>query len=355
MTARRVTLIALLGALAAISCLIPAGQAEAAGSGSGGGGFAGQFAVGPVRKGTALSYFNFVLPTGGRVVTGQLLITGEDRSPITVDVSPALGVTALYSGYAYVSAPASSCRESACWLHGLPSRVTLSYHQHVVVSFTDTVPASIATGQYLAGVTVQPAATPHSTGPTTHTGATSTLIHQVIIGVAVTVGSAYPHQLAIPAVTGTRIGSSPGLLLDESDGGRAFEHPAGAITLHSASGHTWHFAATSGLILPSDHAQLRILATGVPPGTYPASAYLHYDSGAKIARWSGTIVIPRASPQPVSVPPGARIVVVHEGGGGVPVWALVIAFLAALALAGALWWFIVWRRRKKPQPEEAAA
>jgi hypothetical protein len=73
----------------------------------------------------------------------------------------------------------------------------------------------------------------------------------------------------------------------------------------------------------------------------------------KIARWSDTVVIPPVSPPHVSVQPGARVVVVHEGGGKQA--RLALAFVTALAADGALWLFLQWRRRKMPKAVEVPA
>jgi hypothetical protein len=330
----------------ALLVLTPA-SALGSGGGSGGGakgtaGFADQFAVGPAERGTGLSYFNFTVPEGGGSVAGAMSVTGEDHSVIRLAVARADGDTADDSGDAYSVAPKGGCAEVACWIRGLPVTLDLAYKQVTIVSFTVVIPRGTSPGQYLAGVSVEPAARPKV--PRGGHGAISLLVHRIVIGVAVTVGSGYPHSLSIPDVTGTRIGNNPGLIVEEKDTGRAFEHPFGAVTLRTPSGRSLKFNVRSGTVLPGNGAGLGVHAPGVQPGTYPASAYLYYDLGHKIARWSGEVVIPGAK-KVIVVPPGSKVLVVS---GGIPAWAIwALALLSALLLGGGLWALLAWRRRKK--------
>jgi hypothetical protein len=327
-------------------------------SASGGptGGFAGEFAVGPVTAGTSLSYFNYQL-SAGATTKGEIAVVGESRRPISLDIFASDAVTAVNSGAVYPGRPGEMCRAYGCWVSGLPATVTLSYHERVVLSFAVAVPTSAPPGQYLAGITVEPAPSDQRHHARSgHGGAVSILVHQVTIGVAVTVGAGYGHDLVIPNAVGTRIGDSPGILLYESNTGVGFEHPAGAVTVVLHGGVRRRFTAVSGLMLPDGRANLRVLASGLKPGSYPASAYLRYDGGSKIAYWSGTLTIPRGSQVPVSVPPGSRVKVIPKlipgSDNGWIIWVLA-AVIAALVAA--LLWLLLAKKRSRKDEESAPA
>jgi hypothetical protein len=307
------------------------------------GGFANEFAVGSALPGHALGYFDYYLAAGGRI-SGALAVYGEDTKPITLDVYASNGVTSPNSGDAYVGDPSHPCSATGCWITGLPGKITLSYRERRIVTFTVDIPADAADGQYLAGVTIQPASLPklHQTGAP---GGESVLVHQVTIGVAVSVGTGFTRELVIPDVTGTRIGNDPAVIVEERDTGRGFEHPVGAITIETPH-YDYPFRVASGTVLPGGQAGLRVLAPGVTPGSYAASVYLRYDDGLKTAYWNGVVVIPGAGAQPVTVTPGEKLKVVQVSSTGWALWAL-IGVLAALALAG-IWWFLVGRRRRRP-------
>jgi hypothetical protein len=76
---------------------------------------------------------------------------------------------------------------------------------------------------------------------------------------------------------------------------------------------------------------VRILAPGVPVGTHAASAYPSYDDGHRTAHWTGTIAIPPAQPQPVSIGPGTRVVKIP---GSTPGWLWPLVGLLARGSCG---------------------
>lgn len=346
---RRTLVLAALLMPLGLSVLYPSGQAAA---GDTGGGFAGQFSVVPAESGTGLSYFRLRLSPGGEA-TETIAVVGESRTAVTLSVFPTVGVTSPNSGDAYEGEPTQRCRSVGCWLGELPRTFTLGYHTKRIVSFHVTVPEHAAAGQYLAGVAVQRATTESASASTSKSkrpAARSVLVSEVVVGVAVTVGSGYPHDLAIRSVSGARIGNDAALIVHEADTGSAFEHPKGAVTLQE-SGRRRQFVATSSTVLPGGQAGIRVLARGVSPGRYAASAYLHYDNGQKIAHWSGTITIPGAGAQPISVAPGSRLVA--DPAAGVPI-TLAVLLPLAMIVAGATAWY-VWARRTRKLALVAAA
>jgi hypothetical protein len=336
-------------ASASLAVLLLPGLAAAQGGGNGG--FTDNFAVGPVGAGVGFTYFRFQLDPGG-TTTGAISVIGESAQPIALTVFPSLGVTSPNSGDAYLGEPGASCAASACWLQGLPRSITLADHERETVSFTLTVPADAAAGQYLAGVAVQPATlvSPGTGSGSGGSGAESVIARSVVVGVAVTVGSGYPHEIVIPNVVGTRIGSDPGLVVEESDPGRAFEHPQGEVSVEGPQGQMWRFALVSGTVLPGGEAGLRILAPGVPAGSYPASAFLRYDGGGKTARWNGNVTIPAPTAQPVSIGPGTRVVTVPGAAPGW-LWALLGILGGLLLIAGGSWPVFLWRRKRRATAE----
>jgi hypothetical protein len=338
-------IVPVLGAVVAIGTMVmvwTAGGALAAN----GTATTGSFSVVPIGAPGGLSYFQFELAPGA-AAHGSVAIVGQGAGAVPVDVFAAQGVTAIGSGDAYVAPPQGHCAGASCWISGLPGPLTVTGGQRDTVSFTVDVPPGTPSGQYLAGVGVQEAApsTTSTTKPTKGPSAVTTIERQVVIGVEVTVGSGYPDVLRIKKVTGTRIGNSAGVVITEAEVGRTIEHPKGAVVFgRGPTGRS--FPAVSGTVLAGGVTGLRVLTTGVKPGTYAASAYLDYDNGEKVARWSGTITIPKPTPsKPVSIPPHSRVVVVSKGWPGWLV-GLVIGAGALLLLTIVL---LLWAlRRSRP-------
>jgi hypothetical protein len=335
----------LVGAWSAVlSATSGAAAAPSAGSG-------GTFSVVPVAPAGGLSYFRFDLAPGG-VAHGAVTVIGGPTGTAQVHVFPARGVTAIGSGDAYLAPTKGTCADPGCWITGLPDQLTVAANERHDVTFTVQVPAGTPPGEYLAGVGVAGVA-PSATSTSQSTKGRSAESHidrQVVVGVEVTVGSGYPDTLRIKKVTGTSIGSSPGIVLDEENTGSTIEHPTGAVTVGTGSkAHT--FSSVSGTILAGGHAGLRVPTPGVQPGVYPASAYLHYDNGQKVARWAGTVRI--SSPPPsksVTVPAGGRVVVVSTGW---PTWltALLVA-VGLLLLVACLLMVRTLRTRRKAESHE---
>jgi hypothetical protein len=264
-------------------------------------------------------------------------------------VFPARGVTAIGSGDAYLAPPKGACAGAGCWITGLPGQLAVAANEHQDVSFTVQVPPDARPGQYLAGVGVAGVA-PSSTATSRSTKGRSAESHidrQVVVGVEVTVGSGYADVLRIPKVTSTTIGRVPGVVIDESNVGSTIEHPAGAVTIGKGS-TARSFDSVSGTVLAGGQAGLRVPTPGVHPGSYPASAYLRYDSGRKIARWTGMVTIAPVKPsKSISVPSRGRVVVVSSG---LSPWLIgLIAMVGLLLLAACLLMLRTLRTRRKAE------
>ncbi len=302
------------------------------------------FSVVPVGAPDGLSYFQFHVAPGGNA-QGAVSIVGEGTGAVNVNVFAAEGVTANGSGDAYLAPSDGQCSGASCWLTDLPGPLTLTAGQRRNVAFTVNVPAGTPPGQYLTGVGVAEVAPPttSTTRPTKGRSAVTTIERQVVVGVEVIVGTGYPDELRIEKVSGTRIGNSAGVVVTEAEVGRTIEHPRGAVTLGTGASRR-SFPVVSGTVLAGGVTGLRILTTAMKPGTYPASAYLDYDKGSKVARWSGTITIPKPTPsQPISVSPHSRVVVVSTGWPGWLV-GLIAGVGALLILAVVLLLVLVLRR-----------
>jgi hypothetical protein len=335
-------LLAVMGAAVALATVLSFSTPNRALAGSGAGS-AGTFSVAPVAAPGGLNYFQFHVAPGG-VAQGAVAIVGGGAGPVQVDVFAALGVTARGSGDAYLAPTNGRCAGASCWISGLPGPLTVTSHQHKSVTFAVDVPPGTPSGQYLAGVGVGEV-TPSTTTTTEKSKAPSAVTNierQVVIGVEVTVGTSYSDVLQINKVGGTRIGNSPGVVITEAEVGRTIEHPKGAVVLGKGNSART-FSVVSGTLLAGGVTDLRVLTSGLKPGTYPSSVYLTYDNGKKVARWSGNITIPSPMPsKSISIPPNGRVVVVSKGWPGWLV-GLVVAIGALLLLTISL---LIWALRR---------
>ncbi len=270
-----------LRATFAITLITVTGAATAAQAAS----FSGGFGAAPVGAG-ASGYFSVTLGPGTGA-TRTVLISNLRATRQTLDLYAVRGVTAPSSGDVYVGKP-GTCAAVGCWIARLPARLTLAAHRARSVAFAVHVPAGTTPGQYLGGVAVQPARSP---APTAGQGARSVIVHEVVIGVAVTVGSHYASRLWIPRVTGAAIGDVGGIAVAEANGGAQFEHPTGTATV-VANGASNSFPLLSRTMLPGGRATLRVLTPHIAPGAYPARVALTYDGGARTTYWSGTVQVP---------------------------------------------------------------
>lgn len=328
MTARRLT------AACAIAWTVFAGAATGARAGS----FAGGFAAAPVGAG-ASGYFSLKLPPGKGVIR-TVRISNLSATPQTLDLYAVQGVTSPSSGDVYTGRP-GRCTAAACWITGLPARLTLAAGQARDVAFTVHLSAAATPGQYLAGVAVQPSdTTASSLGP----GARSVIVHEVVVGVAVTTGSYRSSQLSVSAVTGAQIGGASGIAVTETNRGRQFEHPSGTVTL-VGHGVRRSFALRSGTVLPGGRATLSVVTRHVAPRSYRAQVTLTYDGGARTAHWRGRVAIPAPRPVPITaVNQSVRTpAVVQRPAGSSPILLVGIGLAGALVVAAAL---LLLRRRR---------
>ena len=333
----------LVAACVTVVCSSPLLALAATGAGSG-----GSFSVVPVSPPGGQSYFQYHLNPGG-AAHGAVAVVGEPTRAVHLSVFAAEGVTAIGSGDAYLAPPPGRCTGAACWISDLPGQLTVPSGQRVEVDFAVKVPPGTPAGQYLAGVgvaEVAPSTTTTTPAPTKGRSAVTHIARQVVVGVEVTVGSDYPDVVDLDKVTGTRIGNSAGVVVDMANTGKTIEHPDGVVTV--GKGHAARsFRFVSGTVLAGGSAGLRVLTSGLQPGSYPSSAYLRYGGGDKVARWSGTISIPAAAPsKPISIPAHGRVVVVSTG---VPSWlvAVIVGVGALLVVAVVVLLVVLQRTRRR--------
>jgi hypothetical protein len=315
-------------ALAALGTVIPARPAAAAGSGGN-----GTFGLTPMpdSDGHAAPYFSMTVAAGHSAV-GSALISNLGQATEKLKVSRSTGVTAGNGGSAF-SRPFQDCSGAGCWVTGVPAAVTLPAGMAEKLLFTVSVPPRTAPGQYLAGLTAEPAVKPRpvQVGSNGRTTEKAVVIEQVTVGVAVTVGSLseLKTRLAIPAVSGGRIGRTVRLGIGLANTGQTFTHAAGKASC-IAAGKRHSFAVVAGTVLPRDHAVIAVNALGLPEGTtLPCTVRLGYGNGLTVT-WAGLVTVP-ASPRNriVHTGPGAYSVVPSAG---IPPWAIALFIIGVLIL-----------------------
>jgi hypothetical protein len=323
------TLLAGTVALAAVSALAaapPVAAAEAGGN--------GQFGItpAPAGNGIAAPYFMITMPAGGSDAA-MAVVTNQGSTTEKLKLGQATGVTAGNGGSAF-SRPAPRCTGPGCWVTGLPGTVTLPGHSHIRLPFTVHVPAGTHPGQYLAGLTAQPATRPRavrlgSTGKGAKVQAV--IIRQVTVGVAVTVGSLsqLTTRLRIPTVSGVALGRLPRLNILVRNTGQTFTHALGRASC-TAAGKRHSYRVFADTVLPGGHALIPANAPGLPEGTsMPCTVRLRYGAGLTVS-WAGQVTIP-APPagHTVHTGPGAYSVVPPNT---IPPWAILLIVIGGLAL-----------------------
>ena len=294
-------------------------------------------------------YFTFTLQPGATAHDSVVVENGSD-TPTALKISASKGATANGSGDAYVGAFAP-CSGSACWISGLPATVTLGPHKSRAIPFTVNVPGGTALRQYLAGITVEPvkSSAPVSVGANKTAGARAVIIHQVNVGVAITVGtlSQLRSSVQIVGVTTATIGSTPRLLVEERNTGQTFMHSIGGAVC-TADGRRREFRVISSTILPGEEAVLTVNALGLPLGGSAHCVITAGAPGSASAVWKGNVTVPSVKPRKViHTGPGAYSSLPSSG--GTPNWAIaLIAVGAAVALLLlALVGMLVFRHRHR--------
>jgi len=334
-------------ALVAAACLLPAAASAALGDGS--------FSVSPQPKpGQARAYFDLTL-SAGETHRDAVVVANDSKQTLTLAIGASRGATAAGSGVAYLGAYAP-CTGTACWIRGLPSTLTLAPKQHKTLPFTVMVPAGAPLKQYLAGITVQPAKQPSPTtlGTQGGTSAQAIIIHQVNVGVSVTVGvlSQLSSQLTVLGITGSSVGTTPRLIVHERNTGQTYTHAKGTATCTSGA-KTFTFPVYSDTVLPGDRADLTTNAPGLPSGkSVHCTVQLAYERGQSSAH-----------AEVVKIPTIKKVKIVHTGPGvysevpappGMPTWAYVLIGLGGAVLLALLVVAVLLLRRRTPAPAPVA-
>lgn len=309
---------------------------------------------GPSKKAPGRSYFSFTLSAAG-TANDSILVANLSAHSATFLLGPSRGITATSSGYAYVGA-FGSCRGAQCWIKGLPRTVTLPARHQQIIPFAVRVPAGTPHRQYLAGITVQPLRGTTTRGPTTQNGigVHAAVVHQVNVGVAVTVGnlSAFTRGLRILSVTtgGNRV--SPRLFVREKNVGQTFLTAEGvAVCTGPGERHTYRFG--SATILPATVATLAINLIGFHG--LSARCHVSLDPGRKVtpASWTGTVRLPTNAPPHVIQTGPHQYARVPDA--KIPHWAiLVIGAGGAIVVALIVTIVVLLRRRPRLRAGQAA-
>jgi WxL Interacting Protein, peptidoglycan binding domain len=323
-----------------------AGPAVAA---AGAGAPLGTFGINPApnASGQASSYFSLTLGPG-QSVAETAIVHNTGTATATLKVGPSVGTTATNSGTAYTGA-FKACQGAACWISGLPATVTLAAHGTRPVTFTVRVPPGTTPGQYLAGVSVASAATPAPVAVGSNSKgakAQAIILETVTAGVAVTVGSlsGLTWNLAIPAVTGTDVGTMARLNIAMRNTGQTFNHASGTAAC-TAAGKQHSYRVSGNEILPGESASIAVNAPGLPLANGVQCSVLLRDAKDKQVSWAGTINF-ASSPGQRLVHTGKNTYSVVPTSSGIPVWAWILGGLlvTGLLMGGA----VIWLRLRRP-------
>ena len=296
----------------------------------------------PTTAGTPRPYFTFTIAPGGSAQDIAIISNLGTRTERLL-VGASRGVTATNSGSTFGSF-SRACAGVGCWVTGLPATVTLAPGTGRALGFRVAVPAGTRPAQYLAGITVVAAAPPRSVQVKSHghVSVSVTVIDEVTIGVAITVGSLarLRTRLVVPAVTAGSIGSLPRLYVQVRNTGQTFARASGTLSCH-AGGQDRRYRVIVDTVLPGGGAVLPINAPGLGSGELPCTVRLRDDAGHVVA-WSGTV--DAAAP--------AAVKTIHTGDGAystlpdssVPAWAIALMVIGALILTALVGLLVLYRR-----------
>jgi hypothetical protein len=212
--------------------------------------------------------------------------------------------------------------------------VTLPRAGRHLLNFSVTVPPGTPPGQYLAGVSAQPAAMarPVRIGRRGNATTRAVIIDEVIVGVAVTVGApaSLSTRLRIAGVLGAFAAQVPRLEIDLRNDGQTFAGATGIASCAMAGKHL-HYPVFAGTVLPHQGALIPVNAAGMRSGgDVYCTVRLRYGSGS-YAKWSGIVRMPAgAQPRIVRTGPGTYSLLPP---GGIPAWAIGLLVLGLLILA----------------------
>lgn len=297
-------------------------------------------------NGQSRPYFDLTVAAGASS-TESAVVTNEGTSSETIKLSPSVGVTSSDSGSAF-EGYFKPCTDVGCWITGLPPTVTLAVGASQTLSFTVTVPRDTGPGQYLAGITAEPKVPPPpaTVGSNGRASAKAIIIHQIDIGVSVTVGTLadLKTNLEIPTVTSSSVGSTLRLGIHVQNSGQTFVKATGTASCTVASKQL-SFPVAVDTVLPSDGAVVPVNTPGLPFGTsVPCTVHLSYGPGLT-SQWQGSVSTPTTTPTTI----------IHTGPGtystlpvgGIPAWAVALIVIGAFIVVGIIVLLLAVRRRTR--------
>lgn len=334
-----------LAGLALIAALAPPAAAQAADTPG-----TGPFGLtpAPTPAGQPRPYFSLTIAPG-QSANDVAIVSNEGTRPERLLVTTSRGVTAANSGSAFEGI-AGRCAGASCWVAGLPALVTLAPGARMALGFRVAVPAATRPGQYLAGLMAQSAIRPSPVrvGSNGHASAKVTIIDQVTVGVAITVGR-FPQMrtaLSISAVSAGWVGATPRLFIPVRNTGQTFVRATGTISCRSG-GRPRLYRVIMETVLPGGQAALPVNAPGLTSGAMPCTIQLHGSTGLRAA-WSGVVnVRPMVATRTYH---SAKSVYVSLPENTVPPWAVALMVIGALILASLLALLLQNRKRTARPP-----
>ena len=304
--------------------------------------------------GAPSSYFSLTIAPGA-TTKAVVEVANASALPETLAISAARGTTAPSSGDAYIGA-FGPCQGTGCWISGLPATVHLAPEKSIRLPFTVTVPAGTPAQQYLAGIAVKPATNPAPQQISNNGGASAeaVILHQVDVGVAVTVGdlASFSSGIKVIGISLSTIDGLRRLDITEQNIGQTFLHATGAVDCLSGT-KRYVYPLASSDVLPHQTAVLPANAANLPLGSHPScTAALRGRSTSGVVtaatHYVASVVVPNvAPPQIVHTGPG-QYSVVPKAKTSLPRWviiALAAGGAAVLALLGVLAAALVGGRR----------
>lgn len=293
------------------------------------------------------AYFKPVIAPGA-TFSDEVVVTNTGDEPLTFFVSGVDGLTAQTTGAVYANRQ-DKPTETGTWIETSASELTVAPRSEAALPFTVRVPADAAPGDHLGGVAFENAA-PQSSGSNIRI----TQVVRAVVGVSVRVPG--PAEMVL-RVGDLRLRRQDGTgtvaaFLRLANDGRALGKPDLSVTLSGPDGYRRTVERRLDTVLPGDEVdyplawpddlapgRYRVTAVATGPGTR-ADAEAEVDVKEALPGTGSGAGTPAGATAPTSE---------DRSEGGVPLWAMVAATGAALALG------LVVRRPRRRRREDALA